>query len=137
MSSNSKRDDQGEPDDAIIAHLAEGDLAPAELAKRLGMSLRDLALWARDPQNIGLLSSLAFLADVRAQMLLARYRANAAARLIAIATDDQPSEMSRKACVDLLEANLEVFEHTDEAGPPAPAISEETILAAFERLGEQ
>lgn len=126
--------------DDIIMHLAEGDLAPPELADRLGVSLRDLAQWASEPENVRLLSGIAYIADVRAQLLLARYRANAAARLIAIATDQDAGELSRKACVDLLKTNLEVFApraEIENAPPPPPPPSEEAILEALERLGEK
>jgi hypothetical protein len=123
--------------DEIIAHFAEGELSPVELALRLGLSLRELARWAGESDNIQLLSTIAFLADVRAQMLVARYRASAAARLIAIATEPEASEHSRKACVDLLTTNLEVFSprgSCEREGPAGP--SEQTILDALEKLGE-
>ena len=104
------------------------------------MSLLELSEWATQPSIVKALEALARLSDVRTQMLLSQYRANAAIRLIEIALAKDPTEASRRACVDLLRADLDVFEQTcqptgesQEAAPP----SEKTILAALERLGEQ
>ncbi len=127
-------------DEHVIARIVEADLSPAELARELKMSLLELSQWATQPSIVRVLEALARLSDVRTQMVLSQYRANAAIRLIEIALAKEPTEASRRACVDLLRADLEVFEQTcqptgesQEAAPP----SEETILAALERLGEQ
>ncbi len=123
----------------LLERLFEGQLAPAELARQMGIGLDDLARWAAEPNNASTLSSLARLADLRAQMLLSSYRANAAIRLIEIASTGETSEIARKACVDLLQANLGVFaEHDDEsAAEQQPVVSEEAIRAMFAELGEE
>jgi len=125
----------------LIKAVAEAELSIVELAQQLELPLSDLARWAGDPAQMKLLESLARLADIRAQMLISRYRANAAVQLIGIASAEQPDELSRKACVDLLNANLNVFvEHEEQdndapAGPPR--VSPQKILDTLETLGRE
>ena len=123
----------------LVEQLLEGSLRPAEIAAQVGMSLAELAVWAVDPANARTLEGLARLADTRAQMLLSGYRAAAAVRLIEIATDKEKGELSRKACVDLLRADLGVFSppSTGSSDTPPPAPDERAILEALERLGEE
>ena len=67
--------------------------------------LRDVMLLAQPTRKlvgVDQVAALARLAELRAQMLLARYRGGAVARLINTATSDEPSDLSRKAAVDLL-----------------------------------
>lgn len=136
MNSDTERADHSIRE-VIAVSMAEGELPPRELAEHVGLSLSELAEWANDPASVRMLSSIAFLADVRAQMVVARYRANAAAQLIAIATSKEPSELSRKACVDLLNMNLNVFLPPDAKAKESPAPpSEKAILDALEKLGE-
>jgi hypothetical protein len=80
---------------------------------------------------------LSQLADLRAQMLLSKYRAGAAAGLIAIAGSEEPTELSRKACVDLLKLDLGLFSTGFEpiAAPTSSAPSEQAILDALEAIG--
>ena len=123
----------------LVEQLLEGTLTPAEIAAQVGMNLAELAAWAADPANARTLEGLARLADTRAQMLLSGYRAAAAVRLIEIATDKEKGELSRKACVDLLRADLGVFgpPSTGSGDMPSPAPDERAILEALERLGEE
>ena len=123
----------------LVEQLLEGTLRPAEIAAQAGMSLAELAAWAADPANARTLAGLARLADTRAQMLLSGYRAAAAVRLIEIATDKEKGELSRKACVDLLRADLGVFgpPGTGSSNTPPPAPDEHAILEALERLGQE
>lgn len=122
----------------LLEHLVKAKHAPAQLAEKLDLTLSDLAKWASQPKHMFDLENLARLADVRAQMLVSEYRASAAIRLIDIATDSEGGETSRKACVDLLRADLGVFEKTqtnEEQLPPQP--SEEAILNALQKIGEE
>ncbi len=123
----------------LVEQLLEGTLRPAEIAAQVGMSLAELAAWAVDPANAHTLEGLARLADTRAQMLLSGYRAAAAVRLIEIATDKEKGELSRKACVDLLRADLGVFSppSAGSSNTPPPAPDEHAILDVLERLGEE
>ena len=73
------------------------------------LSPDDLAAWVADPENHRALSGLCVLADLQTQILLSRYRLLAAGRLIKLATDDGmkgASDVSRRACVDLLKLDL-------------------------------
>lgn len=124
----------------LLEQLVQGKLSPAQLAEQLDLSLTDLAKWASQPKHSRVLESLARLADVRAQMLVSEYRASAAIRLIEIATDSEGGETSRKACVDLLRADLGVFhqaQNQSDEDQPASQLSEEAILNAFQKLGEE
>lgn len=124
----------------IFEHLVQAKHAPAQLAQKLGLSLSELAKWASQPKHSQVLESLARLADVRAQMLVSEYRASAAIRLIEIATDSEGGETSRKACVDLLRADLGVFQQAQnqsDEDQPTSQLSEEAILNAFQKLGEE
>jgi hypothetical protein len=138
----------------LLEELCEGDLGSRDLAAVLGMTLADLARWVTLSDNAVLLDGLLRLADARTAMVIARYRANAAAVLINIATqherEDRPDDLARKACVDLL--NVETRRasgreptaargspdaaRTSSSSPPAAA-SEEAILRALETLAEQ
>lgn len=128
-----------ELNERLIRAVAEAELSIVELAKQLELPLSDLARWAGDPAQMKLLEGLARLADIRAQMLLSRYRANAAVQLIGIASAEQPNELSRKACVDLLQSNLNVFlqssDDPEDAGPPR--VSPQKILETLETLGKE
>lgn len=124
----------------LFEHLVQAKHAPAQLAEKLDLTLSELAKWAAQPKHSLVLESLARLADVRAQMLVSEYRASAAIRLIEIATDSEGGEVSRKACVDLLRADLGVFQQTkdqsnEDQSPAQP--SEEAILSALQKLGEE
>ena len=122
----------------LFDHIVQAKYAPAKLAEKLGLTLTELAKWASEPKHARVLENLARLADIRAQMLVSEYRASAAIRLIEIATDSEGGEVSRKACVDLLRADLGVFEKTQSSEDQLPAQpSEEAILNALQKLGEE
>ena len=126
----------------LLEKVYEGRLSLEELAEETGLSLSDLARWAAAPGNVRLLDGLVRLADVRAQMMISRYRTNAAAQLVQIATGGEPNDLARKACVDLLRTELRLAREErrtatgtasgDDEPPAAP--SEEAILAALERI---
>ena len=127
----------------LITRLAQADLPPTDVARDLGLTLEQLASWAAARGNTAILECLARLADIRAELLLSQYRANAAVQLIQIAAAQEPSELSRKACVDLLAARLDAFKSLDPQAVPASADqraaapSEDAILGALERLARQ
>lgn len=121
----------------LIEQLAQGERTPAELASDHSVPLHRLAHWATNPANARVLAGLSYLADVRAQMLLSRYRANAAIQLITIATNKDPSELSRKACVDLLRTDLKVFSREVDEAEIEEAVDERTIARALEELGRE
>lgn len=122
----------------IIEKLAEAESSPTEIAAEVEVDLSELVAIASVDANLEMLRQLARLSDVRAQMLLSKYRANAAVQLIAIASAEEPTELSRKACVDLLKADLDAFGEVSSSvaqpvNPPAP--NEASILRALESLG--
>ncbi len=123
----------------LVDSLAEADVTPAKIADDLHVSMEQLASVALDDRTIRTLQGIARLADVQAQMLLSRYRVNAAMHLITIASAGEATEIARKACVDLLNMNLKVFEpdENNRDSDLAPAPSEEAILDALEQLGER
>jgi hypothetical protein len=126
----------------IIERIVAAKRSPAEIASELEIDLHEIASLARHAPTMQTLEGVARLEDVRTQMLLSRYRANVAMHLLAIASAEEPTELARKACVDLLKTDLNVFAHQDDKaassrkGPPPPAPSEKAILAALERIGE-
>lgn len=125
----------------IIEKIVEAKRSPAEIAADLNLDLNDIASLARHEATMQTLAGVARLEDVRTQMLLSRYRANVAMHLLAIASAKEPTELSRKACVDLLKTDLNVFARqdggsssTDASTPAVP--DEKAILQALERIGE-
>lgn len=120
----------------LIEQITHGDRETLELAEDNNLALERLGAWAVQPGTVRALAGLAFLADMRAQMLLSRYRANAAIRLIKIATDNEPTELSRKACVDLLKADLKVF-NRDAEREIEEAVDEAAMIRALEELGRE
>jgi len=120
----------------LIEQITNGNGGTMELAEEHALPLERLGAWAVEPRTVRALAGLAYLADMRAQMLLSRYRANAAIRLINIATDNEPTELSRKACVDLLKADLKVF-NRDAEREIDDALDEAAMIRALEDLGRE
>ena len=118
----------------ILERLLQADVTPAELARQLGRSLSDLARWAGSPENLAQLEAIARLEDLRAQAIVCRHRATAAARLIETAANE--GKDARRASVDLLKVNLKVFEPrpVPPAQSQAPVPTREDVQAAMERL---
>lgn len=142
MSSKRKRRPSSKLDEDVLSRLMAGEIDPAELARDVGMSLRELIAWSARPDIATLLAGAIRLSDLRVQMLLCKFRTNAALHLIGIASQKEPSETSRKACVDLLRIELNILpaatkqgDAAEDASPTAP--NESQILAALEQLGEQ
>lgn len=122
---------------ALTERLVRADLSVTELAREHGLSLEELAAWISKPMTIETLQGLIRLSDLRTQMLLSQFRAQAAIQLMGIASAESETDITRKACVDLIKADVKVFEmkETSKGSPPAP--SEETILQALEAMGEK
>lgn len=126
----------------LLERILEANLTPSQLATQLNITLADLSQWVLDSENLRVIEGLARLADIQAQMILSRYRVTAAAHLIAVAAAPEPSEISRKACVDLLTTDLNVFGAASDRGAendvaPPPAPSEQAILETLERLARE
>ena len=81
-----------------------------DLAAEHHVTTEQLAAWAADEDNRRTLANLCALADLQSQLLLSRYRVVAANRLIRLATDEaddaKRADVARRACVDLLRAEV-------------------------------
>ena len=120
----------------LIEHLVRADLTMTDLAQEQGLSLEELAAWVSKPMTIEILQGLIRLSNLRTQMLLSQFRADAAIQLIAIASTEKATDITRKACVDLIKADVKAFEVKESAKGNPPAPSEETILKALEAIGQ-
>jgi hypothetical protein len=123
--------------ETLLERIYDAEHSPAELAQQMGVSLADLARWAAEPGNTRFLAALVRLTDVRAQIIISRYRATAAAQLANLSVNQDEADLARKACVDLLRCNLHAFDAGDAEPPQPPRPNEESILAALEQLGEE
>jgi hypothetical protein len=134
---------------AVLEAFAEGASGPREIADRAGVGLAHLADWLNQADNLRTLETLAGLSRLSTSVLLCRYRALAATALARLAAESPAGDLTRKACADLLAADLPWpargaarSELPSGAGPHAPAAvapppSEQAILAALEALGRE
>ncbi|MEO1236054.1 MAG: hypothetical protein AAFX76_04630 [Planctomycetota bacterium] len=110
--------------DALIADVFEARRDLSSLAEAHRMTPDDLADWIGRDENQKCLAGLCLLADLQTQLMLSRYRQVAVTELIKQASggDETVSvEQSRKACVDLLKADLK----RAEVNGKAPAASDD------------
>jgi len=118
---------------------AQQDLT--ELARHEKLTLTRLAGWANDARTIASLDGLCRLNDVRAQLLVSRYRTLAAARLFELAKDESAGELARRACVDLLKVCLIPLTGGDGASVStdmAPsAVDESAVRRLLSELGRE
>lgn len=125
---------------AVVGALLNSQTDFINLGEATGMSLRDLAKWSTQEDNLHVLRGLVRLADLRTQLLISRFRAAAAYRLLAFASSDKATETARKACHDLLTTNMQeaMTEAVAEARPLPPVeISEDAVRLALEELEKQ
>ncbi|HEB61120.1 MAG TPA: hypothetical protein ENJ06_04775 [Phycisphaeraceae bacterium] len=90
----------------LLSSIVKGRFGLEELCVEHRMNLEQLARWALQPSTARTLEGLRRLADIRTQMVISRYRAHAAARLIELTADGDMPETARKSCVDLLTTNV-------------------------------
>ena len=96
----------------LIADVFEARRDLSGLAEAHRLSPADLAAWVGEPEVQRCLTGLCLLADLQTQLMLSRYRQVAVGELIKQASgggDDGSAvsvEQARKACVDLLKADL-------------------------------
>lgn len=96
-------------EDALLADLVAAERDIFALAQRHDLGLEALAAWSDRPGVRKTVHRLCRLADLQCQAMLSRYRLVAASRLIAQASaaeGELAPEQVRKACVDLLKAQL-------------------------------
>ncbi len=125
---NSKRSER------LMHSLYEAQQDLDELARRERLTLTWLAGWATQPDTIAALDGLCRLNDVRAQLLVSRYRTLAAARLFELAKDEGAGELARKACVDLLKVCLIPLTGGEVAAERAGAVPSVIDEGAVRRL---
>ena len=112
---------------ALIADVFEARRDLTGLAEAHRLSPADLAEWINEPANQRCLAGLCLLADLQTQLMLSRYRQVAVSELIKQASgggEDEAAvsvEQARKACVDLLKADLKRAELPDALAAVAEA----------------
>jgi hypothetical protein len=120
----------------VIAGLIEGRRSPSDLASELGIDLATLARHVGQPTVRRSLAQFAWLSEVRAQLLISSYRAMAAARLATLASSDEPGELARRSCVDLLKLDLSIVDaNAMKHAVDGPSVEE--IRRTLESLGEE
>ena len=112
-----------------------------DLAARCGLTLTDLAAWLRSPRAKEDLAALRAGSDLNTQIYLSQHRGLAAAKLVDIISDDNPSETKRRAAKDILTINVAPLPPEPEASnePPELVITPEAaeiINDRLERRGE-
>ncbi len=143
-------DDSGDADglqERLMRSLYEGQTDVLELARAEAISVAEIAAWSSDSKTLQLLDGLCRLSDLRAQLLISRYRTLAAARLFELAKTEGGGETARKACTDLLNLSLfPMIERANNKSPSplrggsttedAPAVSIPEIRNFFATLGD-
>jgi len=120
----------------LIADVFEARRDLSGLAAAHRMSPDDLANWIAEEENQRCLTGLCLLADLQTQLMLSRYRQVAVTELIKQASGEGSDEtgasveQSRKACVDLLKADLK--RATVEAKPASADAATDELTAMQE-----
>ena len=127
------RDDEGR-EAALLLRVYEAKEDPRGVAEGFGMTLEELALWAGRERTMRALRGLRLVADMQTQLILSRYRLTAAAKLVQLAGQDESAETARRACVDLLKAELSFPE--GEVGDAGEVADPREVLEALGRMGE-
>lgn len=121
----------GEADrSGLVVELARGGMTLERLARKHGMTLEELAVWAGSAETARVLRGLLSLAEAQAALCAARARVDAARSLRALAKDRRNAETARKAAVDLFTLKLAVVEGGDVA-----SVGEEEVRGILEALG--
>lgn len=130
----------GDKASSMLQDVFEARHDLAGLARQYGLEPTELAGWANDAENRTVLQGLCVLADLQTQLMLSRYRQLAVTELIRQATgggegDDAgvSAEQARKACVDLLRADLKPLA-SGKPGSGAGGVGSETSGDAAEEF---
>lgn len=148
MVSKKRRRSSRKRDAELLERMITSDAPPRELAETMGMRVMDLIDWAARPENATRLAALVRLTDMHTQMLISRYRTHAALQLAQLAAHEDGGELARKACVDLLKAQVSPVDADDSAASrdrgcnrhgsaaePPRAPDAKAILEALEQIG--
>ena len=98
----------------MIRDIVEARHDLTALAAEYGLTPDQMAAWIDEPKNRRVLRGLCVLADLQAQVLLSRYRMLAVSRLIKLATSEGEGDVARRACVDLLRADMKRADGVEE-----------------------
>jgi hypothetical protein len=93
----------------LLDDIADGSADVIALGRKHGLSLTQLADWARDSGAMRTLGTLCALADMQTQVTCTRFRSVAVTQLVRMASRDVatgPMETIRRACKDLLHVDL-------------------------------
>ena len=90
----------------LVRLLCEAQTDVLELAAQEELSFSKMAAWSNDVVTQATLLGMCRLNDIRAQLMVSRYRTLAAARLFELSKESSGGETARKACVDLLKLTL-------------------------------
>jgi len=135
-------------DERLLRRVLSPELDVVALARSEATSPAELASWAGRVTTDELLSALRRLQDSHTQLMIARFRMTAVARLVDLITDetlqDRMPETVRRACHDLLSSDL-MKQHRDrttrgvlpDESPPLPAFAEDALFEALAEMGAE
>ncbi len=131
-------DDHERTKATLVRAIVEGDRDLSQAAATLQVDVSELAGLA-DERVLRTLEMLRHLSQLRNEQFLERFRANAIARLIELASQREDAELARKACVDLLRTDLtKPLESRRKAGPvmdEGAPIDTQAVLAMLGEIG--
>ncbi|MEM8782470.1 MAG: hypothetical protein AAGE65_06380 [Planctomycetota bacterium] len=119
---------------AMLRDIFEARHDLSGLAEVYDQTPEQLSAWANDAGNRAVLRGLCELADLQTQLMLSRYRQLAVGELIRQATGEDERvtpEQARKACVDLLRADLNPPNANTAAEADASSNTEQDDLRAL------
>ncbi len=119
-------------DASLLADLFTERADLTTIATRHAMSLKLLAVWAQRPRITQLLAALIHLADDRADLALARARADAAHAMRRLATSDSDPDLARKAGLDLLKLPRKPARDPDNLPSAADLLSSTNPARTFD-----
>lgn len=120
---------------AIVEDLSVGECGLADIAAQHHMNVATLARWSARPQNLQLLQQTRELCLLRAALVAARARTEAALSLRRVALDHENTETARKACVDLLRLCAEPHEIRPPKVGFEPTNDDSLLRSLLEMLG--
>lgn len=91
--------------ETIVRAIVEGDRDVTEAAAALGVDVTELANLA-DDRVLRTVELMRHLSQMRNEQFLDRFRIHAIVRLVQLVDQREDPELARKACVDLLRADL-------------------------------
>lgn len=124
---------------ALIHDLIHADFDLTVIQSKYGLTPDALAQWIREEANHGVLVGLCTIADIQTQILLSRYRLYAAGKLYQLASQEKndskaEQDIARRACVDLLKADLKRADLDTEPAQHDQAPPDDGLQALYELI---